>query len=174
MQGGLGALSFIASGYSLYGEGLGIGASLGDGIAAGIAGTVSAVAAAAAQVVFGAVRAAKFAGAIASPSKLFAREVGAPIAQGVAVGILGERGTVNASLSSLIDGLTSPSVSASRLMGSMPTGPGVAGGGASTVVQVFALKSDELTALMRQAESGHGAALYVDGLERAFAGVMGG
>jgi len=128
----------------------------------------------AAGILTAAVNAAKAAGQIHSPSRLTAQIIDIPLGRGVAVGIASTTGLVNASMANLIGSIPAQSVSTSQMLGRQSTGPAPIGNGGGTVVQVFALKSDELTQLIRQAESGHGAALYVDGLERAFAGVMGG
>ena len=63
--------------------------------------------------------------------------------------------------------------STARMLGSQPAGRG--GGGSTTVVNqhFVTLKSDELVDLLGQAERGAGAAVYVDGLMPAFAGMMG-
>jgi len=113
----------------------------------------------AAAVLTAAVNAAKATGQISSPSRLTAQIIGIPLGQGVAVGISSTTGLVNASMANLIGGIPAQSVSTAQLVGSQPTRRASAGGGSSTVVQMFALKSDELIHLMQQAESGHGAAV---------------
>jgi hypothetical protein len=66
-----------------------IGVPMGQGIVAGLNKTKTAVELAAVAVVNAALAGGKNAAFISSPSRLFADEVGAPIAQGMAVGIQG-------------------------------------------------------------------------------------
>lgn len=67
--------------------GFGVGASLGQGIARGIQSTIAAVAASAAALVNAATAAAKKAGDINSPSRLWDREIGYQLGAGGARGI---------------------------------------------------------------------------------------
>jgi hypothetical protein len=157
---------------SLGPSGFGVGQSLGLGIAAGIGSTVGSVISAAVNLVFSAVNAAKFAAQIASPSKLMAKEIGVPLAQGVALGINNGTGTVQHSLANLIGGLVPTSASAARMVGSQPVGA-AAGGGNTVIYQTFALKSDEYQTLITNAQRGHEAQSFVEALPRSYSLVMG-
>jgi hypothetical protein len=157
---------------SLGPSGFGVGQSLGLGIAAGIGSTVGSVISAAVNLVFSAVNAAKFAAQIASPSKLMAKEIGVPLAQGVALGIDNGTGTVQHSLANLIGGLVPTSASAARMVGSQPVGA-AAGGGNTVIYQTFALKSDEYQTLITNAQRGHEAQSFVEALPRSYSLVMG-
>lgn len=79
-----------------------VGYAMGDGMERGVNLTAARVATAAAKVVTDAMAAARRAGEISSPSKLFAREIGAPLAQGVALGIEGESRHVSDAIAGLI------------------------------------------------------------------------
>lgn len=83
-------------------EAFNVGFAMGDGMERGVNLTAGRVAAAAAKVVTDAMAAARRAGEISSPSKLFAREIGAPLAQGVALGIEGESRHVSDAIAGLI------------------------------------------------------------------------
>ena len=175
MQAGLGTLSGIASGFSLYAEGNAIGSSLGSGIAIGIASSAGVVAAAAAGVVNVAAQAARNAAQIASPSRLFARTIGVPIGQGVAVGITSTRPLVNTSMANLIGGIPAQSVSTAQLIGSQATGRTSGAGGGNTYVRVInAVKSDEMQRLIAQAEKGGAVFDYMEELPRAMTTVRSG
>lgn len=71
----------------LNGVGFGVGASLGQGMARGIQSTIALVAASAAALVHNATAAAKRAGDIRSPSRLWDREIGYQLGAGGARGI---------------------------------------------------------------------------------------
>jgi TP901 family phage tail tape measure protein len=169
MQGIRDALNTLGS---LYSGGQRIGASLGDGIADGIWSRVNAVASAAAGLVDAALGAAQRRAEEGSPSRLFAREVGLPIAQGMAVGIADGTRTVQRSIGDLINAAL-PTTSATSLLGQQSIGRPVVGGG-GTVVNVFALKSDDLTMLMSQAERGARADDWVSELPRSWQLTFGG
>jgi len=172
---GLGSIAGLAAGFSLSAEGNSIGASLGDGIAVGIASSAAIVAAAAAGVVNVAVRAAETAAETGSPSRLFARKIGVPIGQGVAVGITSTRPLVNTSMANLIGGIPAQSVSTAQLIGSQSTGRTAASGGGTTYVRVInAVKSDEMVRLIRQSEKGGAVFDYMEELPRAMTTVRSG
>lgn len=80
-----------------------VGANMMAGIARGISSSSGGVARAAANAVRGAVAAAQAAGEIHSPSRLTARTIGAPLAQGIAVGITREAAGIRRSMVSAID-----------------------------------------------------------------------
>lgn len=159
---------------SLGPAGFGVGQSLGFGIASGISSTVGSVVSAAVNLVFAAVNAAKFAAQIASPSKLMAKEIGVPLAQGVALGIDNGSGTVQHSLASLIGGLVPTSTSTSRMLGSQPVGAAASGARGASVVNVFALHPDDWVQYANMARRGSEAGDFVDDLPRSYGLVFGG
>jgi TP901 family phage tail tape measure protein len=111
MQGILNAVPALA--VTASGAGAAVGQSFSSGIASGIAAGSGAVRKAAAQVVSEAEAAAKAKAETGSPSKLFAREVGAPIAQGVAQGIAAELPAVARATAALVQ---VPALPAARAM----------------------------------------------------------
>jgi hypothetical protein len=94
-----GALTFTVAG-----QGYAIGASLAQGIANGIYAWAGIAAQAAANMVSGAIMAARVAGAIFSPSRTMADLVGLPLAEGVAVGLRRGLGAVEDAAAGLIAG----------------------------------------------------------------------
>lgn len=108
------------SGISLYG----IGANIVGGLAAGIADSSGAVEAAARNAVRNARGAARAEAEIRSPSRVFARDVGAPIVQGIAMGIDRDARLVNQSVSRAIDlgGITGTTPTVSAVGGRTPSG----------------------------------------------------
>lgn len=98
----------------------GIGAAMMSGIVRGIVDNSGAVARAAGAAVSRAVNAAQAAGEIHSPSRLTARKIGGPLAQGIAVGINKEAAGIQRSMVDAID-----------FSGVNGTAPDVAGGGAT-------------------------------------------
>lgn len=101
----LDALRGQVAGFDLSGEGRSIGISLGQGISLGIQSMVQSVANQAASLVTEAANAAKNAAQIASPSKLFEKDIGIPIGQGVAVGIGKSMGDANAAIAMGLTGV---------------------------------------------------------------------
>ena len=81
-----------------------VGTEVGNGVRSGIREKAEVVAAAAGQLVRDAVARAKKVGRIKSPSRLFAEEVGQPIAQGVAEGVNEDAYKVADALSESIEG----------------------------------------------------------------------
>ena len=96
----------------------GIGAAMMSGIVRGIVDNSGGVARAAGAAVSRAVSAAQAAGEIHSPSRLTARKIGGPLAQGIAVGINKEAAGIQRSMVDAID-----------FSGVNGTAPNVAGGG---------------------------------------------
>lgn len=82
------------------------GNAIANGINAGMAAKVAEIARQAADLVGAALRAAKDAAGIASPARLFIREVGNPIAEGMAEGILEGKGGLASAVKSVIQPLT--------------------------------------------------------------------
>jgi hypothetical protein len=171
-------LAGLVAGYSLFGPGLSIGSSLGQGIAVGIASSVAVVQAAAAAVVHAAAASAAQAAISRSPSLLFAREIGGPISEGIAVGIA-DKAYLAAIAAS--DAVKSAASSASAAIGTRRTSAAVAtqrrGSGSATggrVTNVFPLKTDEYGRLIEQAQRGNAAFAFVDALPRAYSMVRGG
>jgi TP901 family phage tail tape measure protein len=141
------ALAQIAarvSGFSLYGEGAAIGRSLGQGIAAGIQGQIGATANAAAALVSGTLNAARSAAAIGSPSKLFAREIGLPIAQGVALGISDGQRTAFMAMERLI-GNTAGAGMEPNLVAMRARGAGAGAGGGNTYTYTITIPNARIT-----------------------------
>jgi TP901 family phage tail tape measure protein len=79
-----------------------IGVPMGQGIVAGLKNTKTEVELATQSLLLAALLAAKAEGKIESPSQLFADEVGAPIAQGMAVGISGGVAAMSAAAKSAV------------------------------------------------------------------------
>lgn len=75
------------AGGGAFGAGSSVGGSMGDGVASGISSRAGAAEAAARALVDRAKRAMQAFAKIFSPSRLFADDIGAPIAEGVAAGI---------------------------------------------------------------------------------------
>ena len=86
------------------------GYNLALGIARGIANGAGAIANAARNAASSALNAAKNFLGISSPSKVMADQVGLPVAQGVAIGIMGGRAAVHSSLAGLFAGAQTPGV----------------------------------------------------------------
>jgi len=101
----------------------GIGQSMVDGIRAGIINAASSLASSAANVVRGALEAARAAIDSNSPSKVFAEKIGKPMVQGIVMGIDNASGSLDARMGSLVQ---PPAVSQGG-------GGGAYGGGASVV-----------------------------------------
>lgn len=80
-----------------------IGTGIGDGTVAGINARAQTIAEQAARMVDNALRSAKARAGIESPSKKFAKEVGEPISEGVAVGIEDGGSLVNQALDKVLD-----------------------------------------------------------------------
>ena len=102
-----------------------IGGNLTRGVIAGIAANISAVITAARTIIDTALAAARRAAEEQSPSELFAREIGEPISEGIAVGILRGAGTVEESIARTIAGATTSPVVGVNL----PTAGAAAAGG---------------------------------------------
>jgi hypothetical protein len=113
-----------------FGPGSSVGKSIVDGMTSGVSASAGALAGAAGQAVRDALAHAKGLINARSPSKVFAREVGEPISQGIAVGITAEAPKVNAALD---DVLAVPDVPLARVR---PFG-GAAGGAAAGVGNTF-------------------------------------
>lgn len=88
-----------------------VGAAMGDGVVSGMNSKIKAVKNAAANLANAGPNSMKYTLAIASPSKKTAREVGAPMAQGIIVGFEEEirnlKRKMNLSMGGLVSGLTS-------------------------------------------------------------------
>lgn len=89
---------------NLFGTGYAVGSSLGEGVAAGIYSQVGAVQAAAAALASASYVGAAAKGEISSPSRMMAREIGVPLAQGVIVGMESQRDKVQQAFGNLIEG----------------------------------------------------------------------
>jgi hypothetical protein len=85
-----------------YTAGYDVGRSVSQGIAAGVLKDAKQIADNAALVVLIAKAAAKTAAKIGSPSQVFADEIGAPIAQGIAEGILGGKADIEKALGDVL------------------------------------------------------------------------
>ena len=120
-QNGVNAIkNAVSSIGSLYSQGFSIGASFGQGVAAGLSSMLGEVAAAAAAIVSAAASAATAKAEINSPSHLFAREVGAPIVEGIIYGVDRNTRSLTESMRSAIgtaipalNGLRTPTIPAS-------------------------------------------------------------
>lgn len=117
ISGGVSSALNVARGF--VGAFVGVGSDIVHGIVRGVTGAAGALFNALRDLASNAVKAAKAAIDGHSPSRLFAREVGMPISQGIAMGILSASGSVNAALTSV----TSPNQVSSGSSG------GGAGGG---------------------------------------------
>lgn len=80
------------------------------GMATGVAGSSGSLYTAIANVILGAESAAVTAAEIKSPSRLFAREVGEPISEGIAKGILDAQGDVHDAVGDLMDQIETDAV----------------------------------------------------------------
>lgn len=80
-----------------------VGAAIGNGVAAGMLSALGTIRAAANAMISEALRAAQARAIIASPSKLFEREVGVHISEGVAEGIERASGVVQRAVSDMLD-----------------------------------------------------------------------
>lgn len=108
----------------LNGVGFGVGASLGQGMARGIQSTIALVAASAAALVHNATAAAKRAGDIHSPSRLWDREIGYQLGAGGARGITRSASLMaNAARDAIpipaLEGFTQGGTSGSSVLGSV-------------------------------------------------------
>lgn len=101
-----------------------LGGDIIDGIVRGILGAAGRIGGALQNIASSALKAAKAAVEAKSPSQLFAREVGMPISQGIAAGILQGAGEINSALSSIPS--LNPSVSTSTDIGDISGGRGSA------------------------------------------------
>lgn len=115
------------AGANAHNVGYGIGTSFVEGIADGANADRSYLAGTLADIVASGVAAAKHAAGISSPSKVFAREVGLPIAQGIAVGISSGAELAAVATSRLVENASSPF---SPNLGAGALGGGVGPGGA--------------------------------------------
>lgn len=88
----------------LIGQGFSIGSNIVNGIRNGIMSAAGSVAAAAAAVVSNALAAARAAISINSPSLVFAKQVGSPISEGIAKGVMDNAGLLNDAVSSVTRG----------------------------------------------------------------------
>jgi hypothetical protein len=95
--------TMIASMSSAAGEAEGVGRAIGDGVARGIRSRMDAVSQAGRELIQRGLASSKDEALIRSPSQLFADEVGAPISEGVAEGILEEADRIGDSLARAID-----------------------------------------------------------------------
>jgi hypothetical protein len=127
--GAMASLVGIVLGYAgaMRGAGVLIGIALGQGIAAGILSQLGAVRSAAAALVSAAAGAGRATGEIKSPSQLMAREVGLPLALGVAEGMYAGISTIYQAGSAMI-----PNLSGSYAGGGL--NGGMRGGGGSVVI----------------------------------------
>lgn len=108
-----------------------IGGALNSGIASGLRYTFNTVKDAWTDIIELAKQAAKRAAGIRSPSRVFAAEIGAPMAQGIAAGVLSEASTVRRAISDISGADVGPSFS-----GSVRAATG-ARGGASVINLTF-------------------------------------
>lgn len=157
----LAPLQSLAS--SVSGTAQSIGTAIVNGIISGIRSLGSNIGSVLSGIVRGALQEAKSALGISSPSRLFAEQIGLPIAQGVALGI-GQGGRlVDSALGSLVG---MPSLSLSSVSGGSFTGGGAApvrsgGGGLGDTYNFYAVQPESVlseaerrqrqTALLRSA-----------------------
>lgn len=107
--------------------GFGVGASMGAGIVAGINSYIGAIRAAAARAVAEAAAAARNTARIASPSRLFAEEVGQEMAAGIALGLRQGTAEVVAATAGLVAAAASPDVTLGARTAAAESAVGVAG-----------------------------------------------
>jgi hypothetical protein len=115
-----------------------IGVAIVQGIIGGIRSQAAAGAGALADAISGMVAGAKAAAGISSPSLLFAREIGLPIAQGLALGIRQGAPTAHGALAGLIGDMAAGGASA----GPYASGGGLAGGGSYSLTSTITLVLD--------------------------------
>lgn len=126
-----------------------VGSAIIDGIAGAISSGVGSVIAAAKQAALDALSAAKAALGISSPSKVFAEEVGVPITQGIAEGVLSAVGEAEAAIEQLGEGMEDKAKElAQRITEAFKTGIdflGALGGSASglATIQEDLFKAEE-------------------------------
>jgi hypothetical protein len=106
--------TMIASLDSAAGEAEGVGAAIGDGVARGIRSRMDAVSQAGRELIQRGLASSKDEALIRSPSQLFADEVGAPISEGVAEGILDEADKIGDSLARAIEAASDSAVRAAK------------------------------------------------------------
>jgi hypothetical protein len=106
--------TMIASLDSAAGEAEGVGAAIGDGVARGIRSRMDAVSQAGRELIQRGLASSKDEALIRSPSQLFADEVGAPISEGVAEGILDEADKIGDSLARAIEAAEDKAVRAAK------------------------------------------------------------
>lgn len=113
------------------------GYQIGNGLAQGMYSALGAVTAAANALVNQALRAARAKAMIHSPSRLFSREVGRYLPQGVAVGIDKNVGYATSSMQGMVDELLGVDMDTSKLFGLGKTSKlyGIVGGGVSGTSQ---------------------------------------
>lgn len=113
-----------------------IGGELNSGLSQGLRNTIRTVTTAWADIVAAAKAAAKKAAGIRSPSRVFANEIGAPMALGVALGISDNADAVSGAMAGLMDVGSAPSMSTSAVRTGMQAANGVAGGRGGMVVNL--------------------------------------
>jgi hypothetical protein len=95
------------------------------------------------------------------------------LAQGVALGINDGTGLVQRSIADMI-GSGTPTSTSRSMLGNQPIGAAaLSGAGNVYVTQVYAVKSDEMVNLLRQAERGDTAMASWESMPRAVSLVMG-
>lgn len=123
-----------------------IGAAIIDGIKSGLVAAAGRLASAAAQAAKSALDAAKGALGIKSPSSVFADEVGTPIAQGMAAGIVSGAGVVAGAAQSLaqqaVSGAQSALAAAGQGLLAAASGGGGGGGGSPASPRMVSAAAD--------------------------------
>lgn len=112
---------------ALYNDTMAVGQSLAEGLAQGILDNSGGVTDALVKAVLDAIDAAKRAAGIGSPSKVAAQQVGFPMAQGVAQGILAGVGLNASAMQGLVNGVMNPAYAGVPVSGSgvpIPRGQG--------------------------------------------------
>lgn len=107
-----------------------VGEKIGKGIASGLSSTHAKASSAVQSLVDFVVAAAKKRAGVKSPSRLFANEVGAPISQGIAMGITDNADAVSGAIGGLIGTETSISAQGAAMRSGLQAASGVTGGGA--------------------------------------------
>lgn len=114
-----------------------IGEALNSGLAQGLRNTINLVTGAWADIIEAAKAAAKRAAGIRSPSRVFANEIGKPMAMGVAMGIADNADMVSGAMTGLMDAEATVSASGSAMKAGMAAASGVTGTGAAVINLTF-------------------------------------
>lgn len=114
-----------------------IGEALNSGLSQGLRNTINLVTGAWADIIEAAKAAAKRAAGIRSPSRVFANEIGKPMAMGVAMGIADNADMVSGAMTGLMDAEATVSASGSAMKAGMAAASGVTGTGAAVINLTF-------------------------------------